>query len=415
VNSHPGFARMAGLVALVALALHAPSVAYDFTYLDDDQLILGRAAFLSDAASFFRAFAEPYFGPGSSSYYRPLVTASYVFDAQWSGVRALGYHVTNVALHGAISVLLLWLLLALGLGRLPALIAALLFAVHPLQTASVAWIVGRNDLLLTGFVLGSSACLLLEAQSPRALTKLGHVACFLGALFSKETALPAPVWFVAFAWAAGDFGVVRRRWLWAAWGLGFGLYFAARAVALDGSSAVLLDVVSLESARVLLADLGKLLVPVRLQVLSAPVDVAAWPGLIAALVLLAVGVGVRGLRAPVLVLAGSLMSLPALAGLYGAKHVVLENRLYLAVAGVAVLGGEVLRALGAGERPRPASRVAPAALLLALAVATARYSRSFASADDFSRAAIAASPHSGVAVNLLQRAAMRNSGAGSNR
>jgi hypothetical protein len=173
--------------------------------------------------------------------------------------------------------------------------------------------------------------------------------------------------------------------------------------------------VSLESARVLCADLGKLLVPVRLQVLSAPVDLALWPGLLAALVLLAVSVAVRGLRAPVLVLAGLLMSLPALAGLYGAKHVVLENRLYLAVVGVAVLAGEILRALDTGERTRPLLKVAPTALLFALAIATTRYSQSFANGDDFSRAAIAASPRSGVAVNLLQRAAMRNSGAGSIR
>ena len=115
---------MAGLVALVALVIHAPSLGYDFTYLDDDQLILARADVLGDLQSAVRAFFEPYFGPGSSSYYRPLVTASYVLDAQWTGVRALGYHATNVTLHAAVSVLVLWLLLRLGLGALPSRIAA---------------------------------------------------------------------------------------------------------------------------------------------------------------------------------------------------------------------------------------------------------------------------------------------------
>jgi hypothetical protein len=415
VSAPPGFARMAGHVGLVALALHAPSLGYDFTYLDDDQLILARHGFLSHLNSAFRAFAEPYFGPGSSSYYRPLVTASYVLDAQWSGVRALGYHATNVVLHAAVSVLVLWLLLRLGLGALPSRSAALLFAVHPLQTASVAWIVGRNDLLMTGFVLGASACLLGEARAPRALTKLGHLGCFLAALFSKETALLAPVWFVAFAWAAGELEVVKRRWLWATWALSFALYCPARTLALGhtASGALPAETVSLASAQVLVADLGKLIVPFQLQVLSAPVDLPSWPGLVAATILLAAFVGVRGLRRPVVALAGLLLVLPAIAGLHGARFVVLENRLYLAVVGVAVLAAEILRALGAGERARPALTVAPAALLIALAIATTRYSKSFASGEEFAQAAIAASPRSGVAVNLLQRAAMRRGKSGS--
>jgi hypothetical protein len=92
---------------------------------------------------------------------------------------------------------------------------------------------------------------------------------------------------------------------------------------------------------------------------------------------------------------------------------VLENRLYLAVAGVAVLGAEILRALGPRARARPALNIAPAALLIALAIATTRYSKSFANGAEFAKAAISASPRSGVAVNLMQRATMRGHQSGS--
>jgi hypothetical protein len=143
-------------------------------------------------------------------------------------------------------------------------------------------------------------------------------------------------------------------------------------------------------------------------VLSAPEDLAVWPGLVACIVLAAALVGVRGLRRPVLVLAAALVVLPGLAGLYGAKFVVLENRLYLAVVGVALLGSEVLRALESSARQRALLQIAPAALLIALATLTVRYSPSFKDGYHFSRAAIAASPNSGLAVNLVQRAAMRN-------
>lgn len=405
-----GFARMASIVLLVAIAVFAPTLGYGFTYLDDDQLILGREAFLRDASNLFRSFVEPYFGRGSSSYYRPVVTASYVLDAQWSGVAALGYHATNVALHGAISVLVLWLLLELGVGELPARVGAMGFAAHPVQTASVAWIVGRNDLLMAGFLLLGVACLLAEARRPRALTKLGHVACWTLALLSKETAMLGPLLFAGFAWAADRAVVLKQRWLWAAWSATLALYLLVRSQVLTdlGPGSGGLAGLTFQHAKIPLADLGKLFAPVHLQVLSAPEDLKLWPGLAACVVVAAALVGVRGLRRPVLALAAALILLPGLAGLYGAKFVVLENRLYLAVVGVALLGSEALRALESSGRPRALLSIAPAALLIALATLSVRYSPSFKDGYHFSRAAIAASPNSGLAVNLVQRAAMRN-------
>lgn len=405
-----GFARMASLVALVAIAVFAPTLGYGFTYLDDDQLILSRGSFLSDASNLFRAFLEPYFGRGSSSYYRPLVTASYVLDAQWTGLSALGYHATNVALHGGISVLVLWLLLELGVGELPARIGAMGFAAHPAQTASVAWIVGRNDLLMTGFVLLGVACLFADQRRPRPLTKFCHVACFALALLSKETAVLGPLVFAGFAWAADRRVVLKQRWLWAAWAATLALYLFVRSLVLTdlGAGSAGLAGLSLQHAKIPLVDLGKLFAPVHLQVLSAPEDLELWPGLVAAVLIAAALIGVRGLRPPVLALVATLLFLPGLAGLYGAKFVVLENRLYLAVVGVALLGSEVLRALESSGRQRALLSVAPAALLIALATLSVRYSPSFKDGYHFSRAAIAASPNSGLAVNLVQRAAMRN-------
>jgi hypothetical protein len=145
------------MVAMAAIVTHGRAAGFDFTYLDDRDLIVDDQAFLGRPTSLIRAFARSYMHvvDGHHAYYRPLVTASYAADAQWSGLRPFGYHCTNVALHAIASVLLLALLRHFGLGRIVTLAAAVVFAVHPVLASAVAWIPGRNDVLLAVFALAS--------------------------------------------------------------------------------------------------------------------------------------------------------------------------------------------------------------------------------------------------------------------
>lgn len=77
----------------------------------------------------------------------PLTWLSLELDASLYGVNAHGFHATNVALH-TINVLLLFSLLQCLTGSFwRSLIAAALFAVHPLHVESVAWVSERKDLL----------------------------------------------------------------------------------------------------------------------------------------------------------------------------------------------------------------------------------------------------------------------------
>ncbi len=394
------------IVALVAIVVYAPTWSYDYTYLDDHDLIFGQRSFLAEPSSIFGAFGRTYFGGASESYYRPVVNLSFVLDAQWTGVRPFGYHFTNVVLHAATSLLVLGLLLRARLGELPALWAALLFVVEPVQVASVAWIVGRNDILMTAFALG--ACLLLLPAMDRAgaAPKLGHLVCFAGALFSKETALGLPLLFVALGWAiAPEHQLWRRRWPWMGWVGTLALYLSARyAVLRPGQGHGVGGIgTAWQRSVVLLSDLGKLVVPVRLQVLAAAEDVPVWPGLAAIALVAALAWSVRGLRLRIVLLALAFTLVPLLGSLAAAKTVVLQNRLYLAVVGTSLFGGEVLRALGATMRPKTALVAGASALLGVFAVLGIRYSRNYRDRDNFSRAAIEGSPHSGLAGHLLSR------------
>ncbi len=85
-------------------------------------------------------------------YYRPAVFFSYALEhALWS-VPA-GYHLTNLLLHILTAVLLATVGVRTGLSVWAAFAAALVFALHPLQTEAVAYVSGRTDLLMTAAAL----------------------------------------------------------------------------------------------------------------------------------------------------------------------------------------------------------------------------------------------------------------------
>lgn len=129
------------------------------------------------------------------AYYRPVVFMSLMMDRSLhgKGLGIAGFHLSNVLYH-IMATFFVWLLACRLLGRrknteFGALVAATLFAVHPIHVETVSWIAGRTDLLAAMFTLPS----LLLALRWR--DKGATWALILGALFyllgllSKEVAL----------------------------------------------------------------------------------------------------------------------------------------------------------------------------------------------------------------------------------
>lgn len=77
----------------------------------------------------------------------PLVNISHMIEAEFFGMNAGPYHLTNVCLH-AVTAILLFLVLRSAAGQpwASAFVAAL-FAIHPLRVESVVWIIERKDVL----------------------------------------------------------------------------------------------------------------------------------------------------------------------------------------------------------------------------------------------------------------------------
>lgn len=196
----------AGLVVIVALGAYVNSVGNGFLY-DDDHVIQNDPR-TSDASRWRDIFTEGYWHRSSDDpIYRPIPLLTYLANYLVTGFSPAGYRVVNLALHAAVSLLVYAIAVQLFRRRWAAVIAALLFAVHPIHGEVVVIIIGRADLLCALFFLLAVWRMLDEPMvfpsrfSPRFAGVLGLLAL---ALLSKENA----VTFVGVAVLAD----VWRRW-----------------------------------------------------------------------------------------------------------------------------------------------------------------------------------------------------------
>jgi hypothetical protein len=142
---------------------------------------------------------------GTTNYYRPLMTFTFLLLWQMFGDVPFGFHLFNVALNAAVVVMVFATGSRLFQDRRVGFVAAVLFAVHPVHTEVVAWIAAVPELEVTFFVL-LAFWIFMNARVDSAKFHLGIVAAFTLALLSKEPALmlaPLAVVFEHFVRARG--------------------------------------------------------------------------------------------------------------------------------------------------------------------------------------------------------------------
>src|SRR5208283_1963022 len=135
---------LGALLCAVTVAAYWPTFRAGFIWDDDTFLTANK---LIKAADGLRRF---WFTREAPDYW-PMTSTTLWLEWRLWGMHALGYHATNLVLHIA-DALLLWRVLERL--RMPgAYLAALLFAVHPLNVESVAWITQRKNLMAMLFFL----------------------------------------------------------------------------------------------------------------------------------------------------------------------------------------------------------------------------------------------------------------------
>ncbi len=135
---------------------------------------------------------------GATQQYYPLVHSVFWIEQKLWGDSVLGYHLVNIFLHGFAAIVLLQILLRL---KVPgAWLAAGLFALHPVQVESVAWISEIKNTLSGLFFFCSILAYLNFDQNRSRVAYFGSLALFLFGLMCKTAIAPLPAIILAVLW-----------------------------------------------------------------------------------------------------------------------------------------------------------------------------------------------------------------------
>jgi len=181
------------LLLLTATAVSYGNVTGAGFVWDDKFIVLENPQIRASLAS-FQVFKQDVINSSFiySIYYRPVQMLTYALDYRLWGMNPLGFHITGILLHFFNGLLVFYLTLELARKKAPALLASLLFIIHPAYVGVVAYISSRADLLffLFGFLYMIFYVRYVELKKPIFLA--ASVFSLALALLSKETALIFP-------------------------------------------------------------------------------------------------------------------------------------------------------------------------------------------------------------------------------
>ncbi len=211
----------AGFLVLATIVAYVPAIRSG--YIWDDDFYVTQNPTLRDGAGLKRIWLETDANPQ----YYPLTFTTFWLEYHLWELRPMGYHLVNVLLHAA-SALVLWRILALL--RMPgSALAASIFALHPIQVESVAWITERKNVLAGLLCLCAAlAYLRFALESPdesagrRGGSRLGRegslpalaLLLFCGSLLSKSVTASLPVALaIVIVWKRGRLERRHLPWL----------------------------------------------------------------------------------------------------------------------------------------------------------------------------------------------------------
>ncbi|MDR2192048.1 MAG: tetratricopeptide repeat protein [Endomicrobium sp.] len=265
--------------AVLSFAVYAQTLKYDFVYLDDDVLIIDKIQILSDYKTIPSYFYKSVFAFGGDKYFRPGLIASFAADAILGGLNSASYHHTDILLHILGVFLIFVFLINLGFDKKICFAFCSLFAVCPAFVQAVAWLPGRNDVLLAVFVMPALIFLMNYLKTNKKIYLFLHTLMFLAALFVKETAvvLTAIIPFMIFLFNRENFKISEIKKIFFLLALALVVYFSFRYAALHNSRG---SVPILGSLKYLLHSLpcvfqycDYLINPSRLSVVPSHIDI----------------------------------------------------------------------------------------------------------------------------------------------
>ncbi len=411
-SAKPGRAWLRALILVGAVVLaYQPVWHAGFIWDDDRHLTL-------PALRSFHGLVRIWTELGATQQYYPLVHSVFWLEHKLWGDSTAGYHWLNILLHAFSALLLVKLLCQL---KIPgAWLAAALFALHPVEVETVAWVSELKNTLSGVFYLSAALAYLRFDRNRRGGYHAMALGLFLLGLMSKTViaSLPAAL-LVIFWWQRG-----RVAWKqdvlplipFFIAGIGAGLLTAwveRKFIGAEGSEFHFSLVERcLIAGRDIWFYLGKLIWPVDLAFIYPRWNVSQtewWQYLFPAAVALLLGVLIwrrwRGPLAGLLFFVGTLFPALGFFNVYPFRYsLVADHFQYLSSLGpltlVAVLFDRFFPRSGA------AKTVTYASVLLLLGVLTWRQCRNYEDGETLWRATLESTPTSTIAHNNLARALM---------
>lgn len=194
MRNHPALRHLVAhryllLLLLLTSAIYFKGMTPSFS--SDDFVHLENNIHFENLADASEVFIKPY-----GREYRPLVRLSLWLN-HYMGDTALAYKISNLCMHLMCITLLYGLMLRLSVSKIPALIASSIFALHPIHTTSVLFILGRTDLVAAVFYLATLYCVAGWKKSPGFAQHAITFIWFVAAHLSKELSITLPTMMLA--------------------------------------------------------------------------------------------------------------------------------------------------------------------------------------------------------------------------
>lgn len=183
-------AGQAVILAVLTLLAYLPSTRAGFIW-DDDLHVT--ANLITQPGGLWRSWFTTH-----QPNYWPVTWSAFWVEWKLFGMNPAGYHVVNILLH-ALNAVLAWRVLA-RLAIPGAWAAALVFALHPVNVETAAWITQLKTLLSTALYFGALLCYFLGEEQPKRSWYGAAAGLFAAGLLAKPSIVMLPVVLLLCAW-----------------------------------------------------------------------------------------------------------------------------------------------------------------------------------------------------------------------
>jgi tetratricopeptide (TPR) repeat protein len=211
IEFNPRETAVCGFLLLAVALVFGQTVQHEFINFDDGEYIYANpnVSHGLTASGVAWAFTQSY-----QSNWIPLTWISLMIDWSLYDVHAGGYHLTNVLLHAATAILLFLMLHRVTDRFWPSAFVAALFAVHPLQVESVAWVTARKDVLSGLFFMLTLLAYVDYTRRRFSIARYALVIVLLAlGLMAKSMLVTLPfVLLLLDYWPLGRLAIASRTW-----------------------------------------------------------------------------------------------------------------------------------------------------------------------------------------------------------